>query len=55
MVIFETKRLILKHLNRDDLDDVYAQVYADPDVKSPWSGATGTPEELKDWKSQITS
>lgn len=47
MSILETKRLILRQLNHDDVDMVYDLVYADPEVKKAWSGREGTPEEIK--------
>ena len=46
-VILETKRLILRRFRMDDLDSIYNLVYADPVVKNAWSGAKGTPEEIK--------
>jgi len=45
--ILETKRLILRRFTLADLDDLYELVYADPVVKNAWSGAKGTPEEIK--------
>jgi [ribosomal protein S5]-alanine N-acetyltransferase len=47
MTILETERLILRHFNLGDLDEIYRLVYADPAVKDTWSGATGTPNEIK--------
>jgi hypothetical protein len=48
MPVIKTKRLIPKHLSRNDLGDVYDQVYADPEVKNSWSGIKDTPEDLKE-------
>ncbi|MEM7125518.1 MAG: GNAT family N-acetyltransferase [Chloroflexota bacterium] len=48
MNILETERLILRRFTMDDLDEIYHLVYADPIVKNAWSGAQGTPEELKE-------
>jgi [ribosomal protein S5]-alanine N-acetyltransferase len=47
MIILETARLILRDFTLEDLDDIYALVYADPQVKDTWSGVTGSPEEIK--------
>ena len=47
MYILETKRLALRRFTTDDLDEIYRLVYVDPTVKDTWSGATGTPEEIK--------
>ena len=46
-MILETERLFLRPCSLDDHDDIYHLVYADPVVKNAWSGATGTPEEIK--------
>ncbi len=32
MIILETKRLLLRHLNADDLDDLF-RLYSDPDIR----------------------
>ncbi len=47
MIILETDRLILRTFEMSDLDRIYELVYADPMVKDTWSGATGTPDDLK--------
>ena len=47
MKILETERLILRRLSSADLDEIYDLVYADPAVKSMWSGQTGTSDEIK--------
>ena len=47
MYILETKRLILRRFMMEDLDEIYRLVYADPSVKDTWSGAVGTPDEIK--------
>jgi RimJ/RimL family protein N-acetyltransferase len=47
MTILETERLILRRFSLDDLDEIYRLVYADPAVKDTWSGATGTPDEIR--------
>ena len=47
MPILETERLILRRFILDDLDEIYRLVYTDPAVRDAWSGATGTPEEIK--------
>ncbi|MBV7327811.1 GNAT family N-acetyltransferase [Chloroflexi bacterium TSY] len=48
MHILETERLILRRFTMDDLDEIYRLVYADRRVKDGWSGAQGTPEEIKE-------
>ncbi len=47
MQILETERLSLRRFTMDDLDEIYRLVDADLQVKDAWSGATGTPEEIK--------
>jgi [ribosomal protein S5]-alanine N-acetyltransferase len=47
MTILETERLILRRFKMDDLDEIHRLVYADSAVKNTWSGATGTPDEIK--------
>jgi ribosomal-protein-alanine N-acetyltransferase len=47
MIILETPRLILRDFQMEDLDELYDLVYAPAQVKDTWSGATGSPEELK--------
>ena len=47
MTILETKRLILRRFTMDDLDDIYRLLFADEEVKSTWSGRTGTEDEIK--------
>lgn len=47
MIILETDRLTLRHFEDDDIEDVYRLLYADEEVRKGWSGAEGTPEELK--------
>jgi len=47
MTILETERLILHRFDMDDLNEIYRLIYADPAVKDTWSGATGTPDEIK--------
>jgi len=39
---FDTERLILRPFRPDDLDDIYNQVYSDPDVCRYYCGATRT-------------
>ena len=47
MTILETERLILRHFEDDDMEDVYHLLYADEEVKRSWSGAKGSAEEIK--------
>lgn len=46
-MVLETERLVVRPFTADDLDEIYALVYADPQVKEAWSGRTGTPDEIK--------
>ena len=51
MIILETERLILRHLEHGDLDSLYA-LYADPQVRQYFPEGTLTLEETKeelDW------
>lgn len=48
MFILETQRLFLRRFVREDLDELYRLVYADPTVKDTWSGVVGTPAEIKE-------
>jgi RimJ/RimL family protein N-acetyltransferase len=43
----ETERLIIRPFAMGDLDEIYDLVYADPQVKTMWSGLTGAPEQIK--------
>ena len=45
--ILETERLILRNIQIHDLDVLYELLFADLEVKSTWSGRTGTAEEIK--------
>jgi RimJ/RimL family protein N-acetyltransferase len=45
--ILATERLVLRHFERADLDDVYRLLYADREVKDTWSGVDGTEQEIK--------
>lgn len=47
MIILETERLLLRRFVQDDLDDIYRLLFADEEVKSTWSGRTGTEVEIK--------
>ncbi len=47
MTILDTKRLFLRRFIPTDMNELYELVYADEIVKSTWSGATGTPDEIK--------
>ena len=47
MIIIETDRLILRHFEDDDVEEVYRLLYADEEVKKGWAGVEGTPDELK--------
>ncbi len=47
MKILETERLILRHFEEEDIAEVYRLLFADPEVKSAWSGRKGTPDEIK--------
>ena len=47
MIRLETERLIIRPFAMGDLDEIYSLVYADPEVKTMWSGQTGTPEQIK--------
>ena len=47
MIRLQTERLIICPFAMGDLDEIYNLVYADPEVKSMWSGLTGAPEQIK--------
>ena len=47
MTILETDRLVLRHFENEDIEDVYRLLYADEEVKRGWAGVEGTPDELK--------
>ncbi len=47
MIILETKRLILRHLEPRDLDSLFA-LYSDPDVRRYFPEGTLTYEETKE-------
>lgn len=47
MKILETRRLILRHLLPDDLDDLFA-LYRDPEIRRYFPEGTLTSEETKD-------
>jgi RimJ/RimL family protein N-acetyltransferase len=46
---FETERLLVRLFTPDDLDDVYREVYSDPEVCHFFCGKTRTREETADW------
>lgn len=46
---FNTDRLILRPFRAGDLDDIYQQVYSDPDVCRYYCGATRTKARTKKW------
>jgi RimJ/RimL family protein N-acetyltransferase len=48
MKILETERLILRHFEEEDIEEVYRLLYADEEVKNAWSGRKGTVEEIKE-------
>src|SRR5438067_1596761 len=45
----ETERLLLRPFTLDDLEDVYREVYSDPDVCHFYCGKTRTLEETREW------
>lgn len=46
---FETERLILRPFRAGDLEDIYEQVYSDPDVCRYYCGPTRTKARTKRW------
>lgn len=49
MKAIETARLKLRTFTTDDLDDVYREVFSDPEVCCFYCGKTKTPEETAQW------
>ena len=47
MIILETRRLILRHLVPDDLDDLY-RLYSDPEIRRYFPEGVLTLEETKE-------
>jgi RimJ/RimL family protein N-acetyltransferase len=45
----ETPRLLLRPFTPDDLEDVYRQVFSDPEVCHFYCGAARTREETAEW------
>ncbi|MBV9848196.1 MAG: GNAT family N-acetyltransferase [Armatimonadetes bacterium] len=45
----ETERLLLRVFCTGDLEDVYREVYSDPDVANFYCGRTKTREETQEW------
>src|SRR5262245_48116134 len=45
----ETERLILRPFTLGDLDDVYREVFSDPDVCRYYCGKTKTLDETAEW------
>jgi ribosomal-protein-alanine N-acetyltransferase len=46
---FETEHLLLRPFRKDDLDDIYEQVYSDPIVCRYYCGSTRTKAKTRAW------
>lgn len=45
----ETERLLLRAFSKEDLEDIYREVYSDPAVANFYCGKTRTREETEEW------